>query len=263
RRASDLLRFDLDALHEVSAAAGARPAAVKVQVAGPWTLAAGIELMRGHRVLTDAGALREFTESLCEGITAHVAEVAARTAAPVIVQLDEPTLPAVLAGELRTPSGLATVAAVPAPDAQALLATVIEAATAASANPVVVHCCAETPPVALLRGAGAGALAVDLRALRLDAALTDEFGEALESGVSLLAGLVPATEPTERLSLREAASPALQLLDRLGFGRHTLAAQWVPTPVCGLAGAGAGWARQALALSADLAKSFVDLPESW
>ena len=80
----------------------ARPGWVKVQAAGPWTLAAGVELHTGHRVLTDRGAVREFAASLAEGLRAHLAEVAARTGAAVLLQLDEPSLPAVLGGRLPT-----------------------------------------------------------------------------------------------------------------------------------------------------------------
>ncbi len=263
RRAAELLRFDLDALHETAARSGAPSAAVKVQVAGPWTLTAGIELERGHRVLTDPGALREFTSSLCEGIAAHVAEVANRAEAPVVVQLDEPTLPAVLAGTLRSPSGLERVAAVPAPDAEAVLATVVSAARRATGSPVIVHCCARRPPVALLRRAGADALALDISALPADAAATDAMGELIESGTTLLAGLVPTVEPAARPSLRAIADPALRLADRLGFSRDLLAAQCTPTPACGLAGARREWARRALELCRELGEAFAQPPETW
>ena len=175
RRAVDLLRRDLDAFGEVLA--GARPSLVKIQVVGPWTLTAGIELMRGHRVLTDPGALREFAESLSEGLARHVADVVARTGADVIVQLDEPTLPMVLAGALRTPSGYGTVAAVPESDARDLLATVIDAARSASGRPVAVHCCADRPPIGLLRDAGADLISLDATLLPADA--WDEFGEEI------------------------------------------------------------------------------------
>src|SRR6185312_13656261 len=71
RRGVDLLRTDLDALEEAVDSAGARPAVVKVQAAGPWTLTSEIELRTGHKVLTDTGALREFAASLAEGLRAH------------------------------------------------------------------------------------------------------------------------------------------------------------------------------------------------
>ena len=56
RRARDLLEADLDALQT---AAGDHVGPLKVQLAGPWTLAAGVEVPAGHRVLTDPGAVRD------------------------------------------------------------------------------------------------------------------------------------------------------------------------------------------------------------
>ncbi|HEY3609447.1 MAG TPA: methionine synthase [Pseudonocardiaceae bacterium] len=257
RRAVDLLRRDLDSFQEV-----VRAPLVKIQVAGPWTLTAGIELMRGHRVLTDPGALREFTESLAEGLARHVAEVAARTGAGVIVQLDEPTLPTVLAGALRTPSGYGTVAAVPESDARDLLATVIDAARSASGHPVAVHCCADRPPIALLRDAGADLISLDATLLTGKDAL-DEFGEAWDAGITMMLGLVPSTDPPAPVTLLDVAKPVLRLVDRLGFDRAILADRAIPTPTCGLAGASTTWARRAMELSTELAKAFVEPPESW
>jgi methionine synthase II (cobalamin-independent) len=259
RRAVDLLRRDLDAFGDVLA--GVRPPLVKIQVVGPWTLTAGIELMRGHRVLTDPGALREFAESLSEGLARHVADVAARTGADVIVQLDEPTLPTVLAGALRTPSGYGTVAAVPESDARDLLATVIDAARSASGRPVAVHCCADRPPIGLLRDAGADLISLDATLLPADA--WDEFGEAWDAGITMMLGLVPSTDPRAPVALLDVAKPALRLVDRLGFDRSILADRAIPTPTCGLAGASTTWAVRAMALSAELAKAFVEPPESW
>jgi methionine synthase II (cobalamin-independent) len=264
RRATDQLRRDLDAFEQAIEQAGTRPPLVKVQVAGPWTLTSEVELARGHRVLTDPGALREFTESLAEGLRGHVAEVRKRTGAEVVVQLDEPSLPAVLAGVLQTPSKLATVAAVPEPDARDTLAVLVSAAREATDRPVIVHCCAPRPPVALIREAGADAIALDATLLEgTPAVLTDQVGEAFDDGCVLFLGLVPSTEPAAPPTLERLARPALDLVDRLGFARELLAERAVPTPTCGLAGASAAWARRALALARDLGKGFVEPPESW
>lgn len=262
RRAVDLLRWDVDAFSE--AADEGSPSVVKTQLAGPWTLAAGVELARGHRVLTDHGALRDFTESLIEGVAAHVSELAERTGARVVVQLDEPTLPDVLAGSLPTPSGYGTVAAVPEPQARELLGTVVDAARAATGCPVVVHCCARRPPVGLLRAAGADAVSLD--ATLLDDApgeLLDEIGEAYDAEVMFLLGLVPGRAPDRRPELKQLARPAFDLVDRLGFARSTLAERVLPTPTCGLAGATGEWLRTALSLTRDLGKAFIDPPEGW
>lgn len=257
RRALDLMARDLDAVQEVLDGAPL----VKIQVVGPWTLTAGVELARGHRVLTDSGALREFTESLCEGLARHVAEVAARTGASVLVQLDEPTLPAVLTGSLSTPSGFGMVAPVPEAEARDVLATVIDAARTATDQPVAVHCCDRRPPMALCRDAGADIVSIDLTTL--DRTLADELGETWDAGTTMFLGLVPSVDPPSPVTLLDLAEPALTMVDRLGFARSWLAERAVPTPTCGLAGATSAWAKRALSLTSDLAKGFVEPPESW
>jgi hypothetical protein len=280
RRATDLLRFDVDALD--TACAGARPGWVKVQAAGPWTLAASVELHTGHRVLTDRGAVREFAASLREGLLAHVAEVGERTGARVLVQLDEPSLPAVLAGTLPTASGWGTVRSVPAPDAQDLLRDLV----AALGSPVVVHCCAPNPPLRLLAATGVAAIGIDATQPTLSGdtavpAALDALGEVWDAGIPLMLGLVPALPPRAAPdadaptvgadpagpaappALKALARRALDLAGRLGFDRARLAELAVPTPTCGLAGATPAWARRAMALSRDLGAAFVDPPEGW
>jgi hypothetical protein len=278
RRAVDLLSWDLDAVEQAVGEAGAPPRVVKVQAAGPWTLSGSVELARGHRVLTDQGALRDFSDSLGEGLVEHVAQVASRTGARVLVQLDEPLLPAVLDGGLRTPSGYGKVPAVPEPDAQALLSGMIDKLTAATGSPVVVHCCARRAPVALLRAAGAGAIALDASRLGdVSGSYADELGEAWQEGTTLFLGLVPSVErlvspspaPSDVrdesepavTSLRGLAQPAFDLAARLGFHRRVLAQESVPTPRCGLAGATPAWSRRALSLARDLARLFHDEAE--
>ncbi len=264
RQGTDLLRFDLDAFEE--ACEPARPGWVKVQAAGPWTLAAGVELHSGHRVLTDRGAVREFAASLTEGLRTHLTEVAARTGAAVLLQLDEPSLPAVLAGQLPTASGYGTVPSVP----DQLVAEVLREMIAALEVPVAVHCCASRPPVRLLTEVGAAALALDatlpeIAGSTAEPALLDALGQVWDVGTPLLLGLVPsraAGRGTARpLTYREPARIAFDLADRLGFDRARLATLAVPTPTCGLAGADPDWARRALALCRELAQAFLDPPE--
>lgn len=260
RRGVDLLRGDLDALEEAMGSAGARPDVVKLQAAGPWTLAAEVELRGGHKVLTDPGALREFAASLAEGLRAHAREVSRRLGVSAIVQLDEPGLPAVLAGGVPTPSGFGTVAAVADSDAAELLRSVLEVLPV----PRIVHCCAPRPPLALLRRAGVDALAVDAELLTgAPRSTVDALGEAWDSGVSVLLGLVPALPSSAPVTLAELARPALDLVDRLGFDRAVLAERCLPTPSCGLAGATPAWAQRALTLARELGQAFLDPPDSW
>lgn len=262
RRAADLLRWDLDALEQAVDESAGGPGVVKVHAAGPWTLTSGIELARGHRVLTDDGAVRDFVSSLTEGLIEHVRQVAARTGTRVVVQLDEPNLPAVLAGRVPTPSGYGTVAAVPEIDARRVLSGVIDALAAETGLPVVVHCCAARPPVGFLRAAGAGAIGLDITRLgSVSGALADEIGAAWAEGTTLFLGLVPSVAPETEPEPRTLASPAFDLASRLGFSRRILADQGVVTPVCGLARATPEWSRHALRLVRDLAHLFAETDE--
>ena len=95
RRTADLLERDLDQVSEL----GDRFAGTfKVQSAGPWTLAANLDLPIGGRMLRDPGAIRDLTESLADGLRRHVADVQRRLPrATVLLQLDEPSLPTVIA----------------------------------------------------------------------------------------------------------------------------------------------------------------------
>ena len=102
RRAVSLLAEDVDALEEAWEVAGLRGSGrpVKVQAPGPITLAAALELSNGHRAITDPGAFHDIAASLAEGVAAHRASVSRRLDTPVVVQFDEPSLPAALAGHL-------------------------------------------------------------------------------------------------------------------------------------------------------------------
>jgi hypothetical protein len=263
RRTRDLLQRDLDQLTE-QAAGYAGP--LKVQAAGPWTLAAGVELPGGGLVLRDHGAARDLAASLAEGLRVHVAEVAARVpGARVLLQLDEPSLPAVLAGRVPTESGWGTLRAVERGTAVTALASVVRAAGV----PVVVHCCAPGVPIGILRDAGVAAVALDLD-LVTD---LDPLGEAIDAGLGLFAGAVPteagASPPSSSPpsssppsssppSSAAAAGRVLALWRKLGFPVRRLAGQVVVTPACGLAGASPAGARATLVAAREAGRRLFD-----
>lgn len=241
RRARSLLARDLDAL-EVHALGYAGP--LKLQVIGPWTLAATVERPRGDRVLADIGARRELAQALAEGISAHVAQVARRVpAASIVLQVDEPGLPAVLSGQVPTASGFHRHRSVDQPVADEALRWVFDAARAAGAS-TLAHCCAADPPIRLLRGAGAEAVSVDLGAL--GAAALDVLGEVLDAGGGAHLGVVPSIDPGMPLSVRSAVDRVLRTYDMLGFDPAEVSDRIVLTPTCGLAGASPSYAREAL-----------------
>ena len=248
RRAQELVARDLDALFEV---AEHYVGPFKVQVAGPWTLAAGLERSRGDRAVVDRGARRDLSQSLAEGVAAHVAAVRARVpGAQVVVQLDEPSVPAVLLGGLPTASGFGKLPAVESTDVEEQLADLIDRVPA----PVVLHCCANRAPLDLFRAAGADALSFDLGLVQdLDA-----VGTAVEAGTQLFVGVVPGTDAT--LPTPKATASRLQAWwNELGFPAEQLHGAVTLTPACGLAGASPTYARTAMTHDREAAKYL--LPE--
>lgn len=246
RRAQDFLARDLDA---VEAQAAGFTGALKLQAVGQWTLAAHVELANGHKIVTDRGAVRDLAASLAEGLRLHLADVSGRVpGARLVAQLDEPSLPAVLGGRVRTPSGYGTVRAVDASVVEQSLGDVLSVAPEGGR---VVHCCADDVPIGLLRSAGADALSLD--ASRLHRGQYDALGEAVDAGVSLWLGIAgpDGTLGAARQAIR-------RLWSDLGFAPGELAAGVVPTPACGLAGATPDEVRRVLALLRDVGKSLLD-----
>ncbi len=239
RRGRDFLAWDLDAL-EAQAAGYVGP--LKLQAAGPWTLAASLELPSGHKLVSDPGAVRDLSASLAEGIATHLATVAARVpGADLVLQLDEPSLPAVLEGRVQTPSGYGTVRAVEANIVEQALAAVLDVVPQGAR---VVHSCAPRVPITLLRSAGADAISLD--AAMLTPAHNDALGEAVDAGCSLWLGVLPATDTD--INLEAARSPIERLWRELGFPAEQLGASVVATPECGLAGASPAYVRRALSV---------------
>jgi methionine synthase II (cobalamin-independent) len=235
RQARSLLRQDLDVLEEV---AQGYVGPVKVSVAGPWTLAAALERPRGDRVVADHGARRDVSQSLTDGIGALVGELRRRLPdVALVVQLDEPLLPAVLTGSLSTASGFSRHRSVDRPEVteaySELVAHLAHLAPDAPATPVVVHCCAAGAPVALLREGGVAGVALDLG--QMGTGTWDEVGEGLSEGLWFGAGALP-TDGSGPLARPDAvASRVLARLEELGLDAEA-GLRTVLTPACGLAG---------------------------
>lgn len=242
RRALSFLGEDLDALEETALD---YRGPVKVQVAGPWTMSASVELGSGERSLRDPSATWDIAQALGEAVRTHVADVRRRVpgAVGIVVQVDEPALPAVLAGRIGTSSGLSAYRAVDPQEAERVLGHVLMAAADAGAV-AGVHCCGADVPFGLLRASGAAFVSADITLL--DAAGDEGIGQAWEAGVGILAGAVPSLGEG-RLSEAQASAPLRGLLHRLGLEDDRWLAQVAVTPTCGLAGASPDWTRAALA----------------
>jgi hypothetical protein len=253
-RSRSMLARDLDALEE---RAQGYSGPLKVQVAGPWTLAASVERPRGGRVLGDPGARRDIAQSLSEGLTAHLATVRRRVpGAALVVQVDEPSLPSVLAGSVPTASGFSRYRTVEEYEVLELLREVLGRVAGEGAMPVV-HSCATGVPFELLVRAGARGLSFDLGRVREGD--LDALGTAVDDGVALLVGAVPSTRPAAPAgngagpSDSEVARAVSNFWRRLGFAADEAARGCVVTPSCGLAGADPAWARAAMTLAREAA----------
>jgi cobalamin-independent methionine synthase catalytic subunit len=272
-RARSMLSTDLDVVEEVLD--GFR-GPLKIQLCGPWTLAATLELPRTLDVaIADPGAVADLTASLAEGARAHVTEIAKRVpGARLIVQFDEPALSAVAGGEVPTASGLSRLRPVEAEVLRERLAQVI----ASTGKYTVVHSCSTAVPFGIIRAAGAGALSFDLSQLRRGQ--EDAVAGAAEAGLGLLTGVVPAvlapaspgpagaTVPTGTVApgdgsaeAREAAERVIRLWRRLGLPLDTCPEQAVITPACGLAGAFPEQARAALTRCREAGSMLAELIE--
>ena len=293
RRAQTMLAHDLDALEE---AADGYQGQLKIQVCGPWTLAATIELARSQNAaLADRSAVADLTNSLAEGVAGHVAEVRRRVpGAQLLLQLDEPALPAVIEGSLPTASGFGRLPAIDGPDIETGLRTVLQAAQA----PALIHCCGMSVPFGMMKTAGADAVGFDLSQLRRGEEET--LAELVEAGLGVFVGAVPATpgapagpsgdnRTPERTSSQRTSSEStgsdrasagqlpsreavagrvVELWRRMGWpaargtgGTSGIAAQVVITPACGLAGAPPGYAKTALACCREAGRLLPELIE--
>jgi methionine synthase II (cobalamin-independent) len=260
RRAAGMLTADLDALAEAAQGYGGP---LKIQVCGPWTLAATLELTRSSEpALADPGAVADLRDSLAEGVAAHAAAVRELVpGATILLQVDEPALPGVLAGSLPTASGLHRLPAVDATTAADGLREILAAAQA----PTIVHCCAPSVPFHCITQAGPAAIAFDLSLIRR--ADLDALGEAAEAGLGIFAGAVPTAPPPTgkaqpgEAAARAAAEAVIGLWRRIGLRTADLPAQVVVTPACGLAGMTGSEATAALARCRQAARWMPELIE--
>ena len=247
-RTSALLREDLDELAE---AFDGYEGDVKVQIAGPWTLASSIWLHRGERAVVDVGATRDLIASLAEGLRVHLGELARLVPrANLVVQVDEPGLPAVLSGELPTASGFGRIRAVDPTIAAEGLRDVV---AAAGDRHTVVHCCAPDIPMVLLRNTGINAVSLDTALLGPKG--WESVAATVESGVELWAGVVPTDDTGVKVA--DVIDPLVEAWRRVGLPLSELSRVTL-TPACGLAGLSPSGARSVQRLAVDAARALTE-----
>lgn len=253
RRGRSLLRSDLDDLAETyDGYAGP----LKVQLTGPLTLAATVRLRRGERAVCDRGALRDLVQSLAQTARDHLADCARSVpGADLLLQWDEPALPAVLSGSLPTSSGFGRLPALDRHVVMDVLAQVTRP-FAGDGVGVVVHCCGGEVPLDLL------GQVPDVRVSLDTSLLTPPQWERLATAVDADTdahgwsfGIVPTDSAASHP--RDHVQPFLAAWHRIGLPDAMLRGAIV-TPACGLAGASPDRARAITRLSREAAEMLVD-----
>lgn len=237
RRARATWRDDLDRLEESAPGYSGR---FKVAVTGPWTLAAATGVPHVGRVLADVGARRDLAQSVAEAVGELLVDLARRfPGIELVLQVDEPSLPAVAAGAVPTPGGFFRHRAIDLPElCRGLRWLTTEPARRGLTVETVLHSCAAWPggwPLASLvgsdpTGAGFGAVSLDLDQLATKD--FDQLAGALDAGAGLYLGCLPTTGAPRPLGVDAVRRRALTVVERVDATADAL----VLTPACGLAG---------------------------
>ncbi len=207
---------------------------LRATMAGAWTLAAHVELPNGEPILSDPGA----TAELVAVMRVAGAELARRIRrdAPVVqlqMQVDEPSVPAVLAGRVSTQSGRSVVAPVAARTVESAWAADV-AFFADEHVDLALHCCGGHVPLASAAQAGFRAISWDGtigRTWDQEAAI----GALWEAGTQVILGIDVTSADR---STRQRLDPVRRL--EAVVGQTDLGGQLVLSPTCGLAGLN-GW----------------------
>jgi hypothetical protein len=174
----------------------------------------------------------------------------------VVVQFDEPLLTVALAGRLSGVTALSTVH----PVDETRFISLLDECIAAVGGEAMMHSCTANLPWKALRRSMISAVSVDAATVGTDD--LDGLGEFVDSGRTVVLGLVPAVAPARPPSVEELAAAAVAVTDRLGFPRAVLRDRIGISPACGLAGATDAWARSAIGLAQRVADVMASEPES-
>lgn len=140
RRARSLLRSDENILADITGAETKKPERLKLTVLGPWSLASGLYLSNGERILSDHGARRDVIEAYAHGVSEHLKRLGRITGiSHFTVQLDEPKLPAVLDGTLSTASGYRTLRSIPQSEVRTSYASFVKTVAGQGQTEIVVN----------------------------------------------------------------------------------------------------------------------------
>ena len=252
RRAQTFLRDDVDAL--TGQLDGYR-GVLTVGMAGPWTTAAVLRDVWGERVLRDRGFVTDLGVAMSEAATALLEQVKSGIpGARLRLQLDEPALASVMAGEVPFSSGYRHHSPIPPEEMAAGLRHSADAAHGMGAE-LVLHACAH-PAWSVVEALRPDHLSIDISLLV--GPDTEHLGRWLESGAGTVWGVWPAAGEPAANQADRGYGEVRRWLDRLGLRASEMRAPMAVSPRCGLGGATPGQARRAMAGVREIARRLAD-----
>lgn len=230
RRAKSWYQEDMDWLEKLVSANSAQ---VKLQFAGPLTLAAFVEPQTGESLIQDAGAVREISTGLSEVIRNQLKELRRRMPnTDFIIQIDEPALELVLHGGIKRRSGRGNLEPFSI-DAAAGLMNGLTTEISAEAAKVWLHSCATNFQNEFFTKTKFDALAVPFSAVSNPAnfetvsALWDRDG-------FLLLGIAPQLLANE-VKFQSIITAVNRFSNQIGLSMDSMSALLGLSPECGLA----------------------------
>lgn len=231
RRAKSWLAEDCDALEEI---ASSHDGWIKLQFAGPITLASSVEFAYGERMISDLAAVRDFAQALTAGIELTLSQLRRRLPqAQWVVQIDEPWLGSALRAGVPSRSGLHALKAIDAQVATDLLGGVATAIGRAGAISWI-HTCEQTPPLRLLEKSVFDLISVD--AAGLDERAVESVESFWERGQLIGIGFAaPQSGVSEKSEVDSRLGVMQRLARHLSVDLGEMLEHIVVTPSCGLA----------------------------
>ena len=219
----------------------------KVQLVGPLTLAANLELVSGDRLLRDRGICRELSVALAQAARDHVGQIQRRIpSANIILQIDEPSLPAVMNGEIKTQSGWGAYTPPERHEVEIALNQVVAAHTGFT----LLHSCAPNLPFGLVTSAEYKAISIDVSLY--DSQLPDVLGECSDAGNLMVLGMSAKDVKTGINYLK-------RLANQIGFSTQTLAQHILLSPPCGLISMSLSQARETIGMLNLISKALLEV----
>ncbi|MCS4491836.1 hypothetical protein N7326_05560 [Corynebacterium sp. ES2794-CONJ1] len=210
RRLFDMRERDLDQLVEFWGRGD-----IHCHVMGPWSLASRIELPRGHRAITDRGAVEEIFTLFAAGVQQHILDLKKRFGKRVTLAIYEPDVKDLMRGTLP---GTSDFDRIPAMNMEDLA-------------PRLAHCVSVLPndntwlylrsreDFQIVQHAQFPGLMADIDSL-CTAEILDACGEAVASGMPLALGAVNPKKPYE--SETDLAQRVIRLADEWAIDRCLL-----------------------------------------